>query len=144
MADPTAIARDFVESWNRRDWPHIRELMHKDYSYTGGDGKVQPGIDAGMAIAQMFASAFPDGRMDLKNVYACGANMSIFEFTGRGTHKGELMGMAPTGRQVNIPVCNVIEVRDGKIVAEREYFDMMTMLQQLGLAPTAAGASAKA
>ena len=46
------------------------------------------------------------------------------------------MGVAPTGRKVTVPICDVIDVRDGKVFAEREYFDM----QQLGVAPAAASA----
>ena len=49
-----------------------------------------------------------------------------------------LMGLAPTGRKVAIPVCNVIEVRDGKVYAEREYFDSANLMAQLGVG---AGAS---
>ncbi len=41
-----------------------------------------------------------------------------------------------TGRKVTVPICDVIEVRDGKVYAEREYFDM----QQLGVAPAAVSA----
>ena len=92
-----------------------------------------------LAIGQMFATAFPDGRGDVQSIHAAG-NVAIVEFIGRGTHKGDLMGIAPTGRQVSIPVCAVYELRDGKIYAEREYMDMLTMMQQLGVAPAPATA----
>ena len=137
MSDAASIARESTEAWNRRDWARYRDLLHAGYSYTGGDGQQQKGPEAGMAIAQMFANAFPDGRIDVQSIHAAG-NVAIVEFTGRGTHKGDLMGIAPTGRQISIPVCNVVEVRDGKIYAEREYFDMMHMMQQLGVAPAPA------
>lgn len=51
----------------------------------------------------------------------------------RGVHHGELMGMAPTGKSVDLFVCNVCEVRDGKVYREREYFDAMAMMTQLGV-----------
>jgi len=142
LADPTSIARDYIDSWNRRDWSRIRELMHRNYTYMGGDGQVQQGIDAGLAVSQMFANAFPDGRSETKRVFACGENTAVVEFIGSGSHKGELMGIAPTGRRVSIPICTVFECLDGKIVAEHEYMDMMTMMQQLGVAPAATTASA--
>jgi hypothetical protein len=59
----------------------------------------------------------------------------VVEFIGRGTHKGDLMGIAPTGRSMNIPVCDVMELRDGKIYREREYMDMATLMVQLGVMP---------
>jgi steroid delta-isomerase-like uncharacterized protein len=139
MSDPAAIAREYLEAAPRRDFDKCRQLFHPQYSYTGGDGQRQNGPDAGMAVAQMFASAFPDGREEIKRIHTAG-DVAIVEFTGSGTHQGELMGIAPTGRQVTMPVCNVIEVRDGKIYAEREYFDVAHMMQQLGVMPAPATA----
>jgi steroid delta-isomerase-like uncharacterized protein len=140
MSDPSAIAREYFDAWNRRDWAKFRSLMHPDYSYTGGDGQQQKGSEAGLAIAQMFANGFPDGKIDVQRVHAAGENAAIVEFIGRGTHKGDLMGIAPTGRQMTIPVCNVLEMRNGKIYSEHEYMDMMHMMQQLGVAPVPATA----
>ncbi|NIM48393.1 MAG: DUF4440 domain-containing protein [Gemmatimonadales bacterium] len=134
MSDPAAIAREYFEAWNRRDWAKIRSLMHPDYSYMGGDGERQTGQEAGIAVAQMFASALPDGKVDVQTIHVAG-DVAITEFIGSGTHNGDLMGIAPTGRHVSMPVCNVIEIRDGMIYAEREYMDMMHMMEQLGVAP---------
>src|SRR3990170_7767560 len=114
MSDPAAIAREYREAWNRRDFARYREMLHSEYSYTSGDGQRQNGPDAGMAVAQMFATAFPDGREEIKRIHTAG-DVAIVEFTGSGTHQGDLMGIAPTGRKVTMPVCMVIEVRDGKI-----------------------------
>jgi predicted ester cyclase len=52
------------------------------------------------------------------------------------------MELAPTGKTMALPVCNVIEVRDGKIYREREYMDMMTMMTQLGAIPAPVAAHA--
>ena len=139
MSDAACIAREYNDAWNRRDWARYRELLHPEYTYTGGDGQAQKGQDVGLAVGQMFATAFPDGKIELKSVHATG-DVAIVEFIGRGTHKGDLMGIAPTGRQVTVPVCDILEIRDGKIIAEREYMDMMHMMQQLGVAPAPATA----
>jgi predicted ester cyclase len=61
----------------------------------------------------------------------------VIEFTASGTQTGELSGIPPTGRSVSADVCNVVEVRDGKIYREREYYDVMGLMQQLGVAPAA-------
>ena len=140
MPDAASIAREFLESWNRRDFARMRALLHPDYSYTGGDGQRQNGADAGMAVAEMFASALPDGKLEIQRIHSVGSDVAIIEFIGRGTQKGELMGVAPTGRQLTIPVCNIIEMRDGKIYAEREYMDALNIMQQLGVAPVPATA----
>jgi steroid delta-isomerase-like uncharacterized protein len=139
MSDAASIAREYSDAWNRRDWARYREIMHPEYTYTGGDGQAQKGQDVGLAVGQMFATAFPDGRIDVQSIHAAG-NVAIVEAIGRGTHKGDLMGIAPTGRQISMPVCDILEIRDGKICAEREYMDMMHLMQQLGVAPAPATA----
>ena len=139
MSDAASIASEYNDAWNRRDWARWRELLHPEYTYTGGDGQVQKGPEAGLAMGQMFANAFPDGKGDIQKITATG-DIAIVEFIGRGTHTGDLMGIAPTGRQVTVPVCDILEIRDGKIYAELEYMDMLHMMQQLGVAPVPATA----
>lgn len=134
MSDAAVIAREYLEGWNRRDWARWRELLHPQYTYIGGDGQLQKGPEFGLALGQMFANAFPDGKIEIQRIHTVG-DVAITEFIARGTHRGDLMGIAPTGRPMTLPVCNVIEVRDGKIYAEREYMDMLHMMQQLGVAP---------
>lgn len=130
----SGIARTSLVAWNKRDFAKMRELMHADYSYTGGDGEEQKGADAGMAVAQMFATGFPDGRIDIKSIKEAG-DTAMVEFVGRGTHKGDLMGIAPTGKTIALLICVVMEIRDGKIHREREYMDMMTLMTQIGVMP---------
>jgi len=139
MGSPADIAREYLEAWNRRDWKTFREVLDDQYTYTGGDGQLQRGPEAGMAVGQMFANAFPDGRIDLRQIYTAG-DTAIVEFTGSGTHTGDLMGIAPTRRQMSMNVCTVLTVRGGKIVSEREYMDMAHMMRQLGVTQAAATA----
>jgi steroid delta-isomerase-like uncharacterized protein len=131
---PSQIHRALLDAWNRRDFDRFGSLLHPDYTYTGGDGKeLTGGPDTGVQIARMYAGAFPDGRAEITRVHVQG-DTSIAEFVARGTHNGELLGIAPTGRGIEINICSVIEVKDGKAYREREYFDMQTMLVQLGVA----------
>jgi steroid delta-isomerase-like uncharacterized protein len=126
------VVKESLDAWNSRNFDRMRDLMHPGYTYTGGDGREQKGPEAGLAVARMFANAFPDGRIDVVNIKESGDTVLV-EFVGRGTHEGDLMGIAATGRSVSIPVCEVLEVRDGKIYREREYIDVAHMLTQLGV-----------
>lgn len=134
MARPS-VHREMLKCWNQRDYRGMRKLMHPDYRYTGSDGKeVEGGQQAGIDIAKMFATAFPDGVATITNNFKSG-HFEVCEFVARGTHGGELMGIAPTHKPVEIRVCNIIELRDGKIYREREYMDMLSTLAQLGVKP---------
>ena len=133
------IAREYVECVNRRDFDRIRQLFDSGYSYTGGDGKRQDGPQAGIDFVQMYLSAFPDAKSEIRQVHTAG-DTAVVEFIARGTHQAELMGIPATGRRIEMPICTIIQVRDGKIYAEHEYFDMLHMMQQLGVAPVPATA----
>jgi steroid delta-isomerase-like uncharacterized protein len=141
MSDPANIAREYLESFNRRDWDKMRSLFASGYSYTGGDGEKQQGPEAGVAIAQMWAGAMSDAKIDIKSTHVAG-NTAIVEFQGSGTHDGELMGIPATGRKVTMPVCMVVDIKDGKVQAEREYMDMAHLMQQLGVMEMPAAATA--
>jgi steroid delta-isomerase-like uncharacterized protein len=137
MANPSDMQREMLEAWNSRDFDKMRSMAPPQYTYMGADGKEYVGPDAGIEIARMYAAAFPDGRIEVRRIHTAG-DVSIAECVARGTHKGELMGVAPTGKPVEILLCNVMEVRGGKIYREREYMDMLALLSQIG-AVTAPG-----
>jgi hypothetical protein len=62
----------------------IRQLLHPKYSYTGGDGKRQEDIEAGINLATIYMSAFPDRRIEVKNTLTT-SDTVVTEFIARGT-----------------------------------------------------------
>ncbi len=132
MKDSKTIMQQYVDAMSAHNINRVRELLHSKYSYTSSDGKKQEGIQAGIDIATMYMNAFPDLELDVKNIYTVG-NVVVAEFICQGTQKGKIMDIAPTGRKIELPVCDIVEVRDGKIYAEREYFDAAAMMHQLGV-----------
>jgi len=101
-------------------------------------GRTLPGSDGYKQLVLFFAEAFPDSSVELTNAFATEDQLAI-EFTGRGTNTGPLhlpTGDVPaTGRYSELRFCEVIQYRNGKIVSLHVYYDTMTMLQNLGLAP---------
>lgn len=133
MTDAASLHRQMLDVITARDLDGLRALYHPDYSYEGSDGVEHKGADAGIEMASTYLEAFSDLSLEVRHELQCGEHVSVIEFTGRGTHDGDLEGIAPTGRTVEIPVCNVVEVADGKILREREYFDTAVLLRQLGV-----------
>lgn len=132
MNDSLNIVKQYVQAYSDHDIQKIRQLLHSNYSSASNSGQRHEGIEAGINTASMYLSAFPDMKLDIKNIYSVG-DVIVAEFISRGTQKGQYLGIAPTGRQVSIPICDVIECRDGKIYSERDYFDSSLILQQLGV-----------
>jgi len=139
MTDASAIVRRLNDAINAHDASRAEALLDPAFTYTGADGQVSArGPKAMAAFLETFFAAFPDLHDDVRQLHAAGDHVVIVEVITEGTHKGELMGLPPTGRRIALPNCQVWEVRDGKIFLGREYFDSAVMMQQLGVAAGAA------
>jgi predicted ester cyclase len=82
----------------------------------------------------MFHTAFPDLQIAIDDMVA-EADKVVTRFTGSGTHQGELMGIAPTGKHAVAGAISIIRVADGKVTEEWDQLDMLSLLQQLGAIP---------
>jgi len=131
MATVETIHEQMLGAINRGDLDGFRALLHPEYSYVGGDGSRQEGPEAGLAVAKLYLSAFPDMKAEVVSRFSEGDRV-VAEFRVTGTHQGELAGIAPTGKTMDLTVCNIIIVKDGLCFQEREYFDALTMMVQLG------------
>lgn len=120
----------------------IDELVAPDYI---GHDPSQPEPMRGTAGAkefiQQYLSAFPDGRVTIDLQIAEGDYVTS-RWTGRGTHKGELMGIAPTNKQVTVTGITISRVANGKIAEEWSNWDTLGLLQQVGVVPALTGAQA--
>jgi steroid delta-isomerase-like uncharacterized protein len=134
LTDALTVQRAMLAAAVRGDMQALRETLHPDYAYTASDGVEQPGADAGVAVAELYTTAFPDLRFEIRASHAPSDDVAILEVIAHGTHTGPLGDVPPTGRSGAVVACNVVEVRDGRIVREREYFDRLAIMDQLGLA----------
>jgi SnoaL-like polyketide cyclase len=88
-----------------------------------------------------FRSAFPDWREEIVDVVAEGAKV-VGRFKCSGTHRGEMMGIPPTGRRQEVDEVYFLRVEDGKFVEFWGLEDNFTRMRQLGLLPPRPGALA--
>jgi predicted ester cyclase len=80
-------------------------------------------------------ATFPDRRFAVEDMIAEGDKVSA-RFTMRGTHNGELRGIAPSGREVTMSGIDIIRLKKGKMVEDRVEVDQLGMMQQLGVIPS--------
>jgi steroid delta-isomerase-like uncharacterized protein len=93
--------------------------------------------------AAMYLRAFPDIRFEIRRV-ACDSDVVCEEWRATGTHTGDLMGLAATGRRVKSIGCNVMLLgASGSIEAETTYWDAAGLYRQLGALPELAQAAAR-
>jgi steroid delta-isomerase-like uncharacterized protein len=99
-------------------------------------GRKVEGADAAITLWQGWAQAFPDSKATFHGALPSG-NSVVLELTWKGTHKGPLQtpkGSIPaTGKSIEIRACIVGELAGDKVKLQRQYFDMATLFQQLGV-----------
>jgi steroid delta-isomerase-like uncharacterized protein len=127
-----AIVRRLVEEWQdgrRRDV--AEELIADDFI----DHSAGPDEDAtkegGIQWFDYIWQALPDFSVQIKDQVADGDKVATLK-TFSGTHKGELMGIAPTGRRVAFNIFDLLRIRDGKVVEHWGVYDIAGLMQQLG------------
>lgn len=77
-------------------------------------------------------ATFPDLSVVMQRIVAVEENYAVSEHVLSGTHTGNLFGVPGTGKHVSVDTCVVWELVDGRIRGERVYFDVATMLRQVG------------
>jgi predicted ester cyclase len=82
----------------------------------------------------MYRIAFPDLELTIEDQVAEGDEV-VTRFTARGTHRGELMGIPPTGRKVVVTGISIDRLVNGKTVESWTNYDVLSMMQQLGIIP---------
>jgi steroid delta-isomerase-like uncharacterized protein len=102
------------------------------------DNDPAPGQGAGAQGYKDFfgemRTAFPDLHIEVEQLVADDSNVS-FAYTLTGTHQGELMGHAATGRTVSVRGMQIGRFEDGLLVERWGSSDQLGMMQQLGLLP---------
>jgi steroid delta-isomerase-like uncharacterized protein len=124
-----------VPLWNRHDVAAI--LEHYDEAITWRNvamGETYTGKgQVGAFLADLFA-AVPDLTMTITRRVPHGRFVAE-EYTLRGTHRGNLLGIPATGRRVEVHAVSFVELRDARLLEDHFYFDVSTVLQQVGLFP---------
>jgi predicted ester cyclase len=86
------------------------------------------GPDGLKGFAGVWRDSFPDWHSTFEELVAEGDRVAE-RWIGRGTHRGELQGIAPTGKRVEVPGSVFYRIVEGKIVEFWAQFDMMGLMQ---------------
>jgi steroid delta-isomerase-like uncharacterized protein len=132
-----AAVRRFFQNLDRQDWEAAMDVFADDYRLHMS-GNPQPMTAQEFAgFGQMFFAAMPDLTHTVDALVAEGDEVAC-RLIVAGTHEGELMGVPPTGRAVQVDSFNFYRFRDGKIVEQWVNFDAMSLMQQIGAVPVPA------
>jgi steroid delta-isomerase-like uncharacterized protein len=136
--DLKAIARREVEMFSTGDYSIADEIYSEDY-VAHDPTKPEPirGIEGAKEEAAGYRAAFSDLTLTIENQVAEGEYV-VTRWTARGTHDGELEGIAPTGTSATVTGISITRVVDGKIVEDHTEWDALGLMTQLGAIPAPA------
>jgi steroid delta-isomerase-like uncharacterized protein len=140
-ADTKAIARRFLEeAFNSGNLDVVDELVAPEFvNHDAALPEPGVGIEAAKASITGYREAFPDLRLTIEQQLAEGEYVTT-RWSARGTHQGNLMGMAPTGKQATVTGITIDRMVDGRFVESWTNWDTLGLMQQLGVIPALATA----
>lgn len=127
MSERTALVRRFIETWKTRDLERILTFFSDDCIYHNIPVEPVKGTAAIRAVLQSFAGMSTAIEWELHQIAETESGVVLTE----RTDKFEI-----GGRWIALPVMGAFEIRDGKICAWRDYFDMAQFTKQLPGAPS--------
>lgn len=135
-ANKALVRRFYDEMLTRHRLDAAAELFTEDYvdhdpGNIAGEPAGAPGARQEVAV---FTTAFPDFSVTVEDLLAEGDRVCA-RVIARGTHRGDLMGIPPTGKPVTITGTQVWRIKDGKLAEGWLEIDRLGMLQQLGVVP---------
>jgi steroid delta-isomerase-like uncharacterized protein len=134
------VRRLFAELWNNGNLSVADEVFAPTYTHhdasTPDFGK---GPDSEKRRASLYRNAFPDIHLTIEDVIAEGETV-MTRWSCRGTHKGDLNGIAATGKHITISGVTIARVSNGKIVEGYVNWDALGLMHQLGVVPELAKA----
>jgi steroid delta-isomerase-like uncharacterized protein len=122
----------------REDRAGLEQILSADFRIHAPEE--HRGVDGLLEMVGAFRSALPDLAVTVDHQFADGEYVAS-RFTLRGRHEGELFGVPPTGREVEVAAITLSRVRDGRLAEEWELVDLAGLLRQIGALPEPAEAA---
>ncbi len=131
----TVVRRLFDELWNKGNLLVADELIAPIYvHHDDSTPDLGKGPESEKKRVNLYRTAFHDFRLSIEDLLADGETV-VARWSCRGVHKGELNGIAPTGKQFAITGVTICRLANGKIVEGFVNWDALGLMRQLGAVP---------
>ena len=136
MTQPMAQLLDkLINTWNSHDFDATARFYAEDYAGIDvGQREPHRGPDGIREFLKRYHNAFPDYRFTTDEVIVEGSR-AVLLWTARGTHRGSVMNIPPTGRPINVRGVSVLTIEDDKVKNAIYIWDVAGLLRNIGLLP---------
>jgi steroid delta-isomerase-like uncharacterized protein len=124
------IARRLYGAWSSADFATVDQLLAEDLVEHEELPGLEPTKAGVMQFLKMTSDAFAGFTIRADQVIAEGDKVYTLA-TATGTHRAEFMGVPATGRQVTVPMADLMRVQDGKVAEHWGVMDSGALMQQL-------------
>ena len=128
LEENKAIVRRFIEAYNKRNLDLFDDLLAPDYF----DHTSQVGPEGLKQLMNMAFKAFPDFHETIEDIIAEGDKVWA-RITFTGTHSGEWLGIAPTGKKITSMMVDIFRIVNGKLVEYWDVGDRLDFFKKLGV-----------
>jgi len=141
--DTSAQNKDIVrrltqEVWNQGNVAALEDIAAPDFvDHDTANPEPVRGVEGYKQWVRMTRAAFPDLQITHEDIFAGEGDRVVTRWTARGTHKGEFMGIAPTGKLATVTGTTIFRISGGKLQEERVQWDTLGLLRSLGVMPPA-------
>jgi steroid delta-isomerase-like uncharacterized protein len=125
------VRRFFEEVYNQGNLAALHEIVAPDFTIDSTHAPDLSGPARAAHAVEAMRRAFPDLRFTVEELIGEGETVAV-RLTWRGTHRGTFLGVAPTGRVVEVEGIEVVRLRDAQIVGGWHLFDALGALRQMG------------
>ncbi|MFF1903032.1 ester cyclase [Kitasatospora sp. NPDC058218] len=133
-AAKAVVRRNTEEIQGGGNWALLDELWADDFvDHTPQPGRT-PDRAGALELYRVLRAAFPDFRPEIHWQAADGNLVTTFK-TYHGTHEGEFLGVAPTGRKIHFETVDAMRVVDGRITEHWGVANLFSLMEQLGAGP---------
>ena len=130
------MIRFFNEALNQGNVALIDEVFSPTFVNHNPAFGTTPDREGAKEYLKQLLTAFPDLRGRIDHIIA-EDDMVVIHASAQGTHQGHLMGVAPTGKRIEIGSVTIHRMVDGKVVERWYVLDRLKLMEQLGLAESA-------
>jgi steroid delta-isomerase-like uncharacterized protein len=131
MEKNKALVRRLYDLLNKKELDAAYEYFSSGFIFHSPAGELS--LTEMKQVDTHFYGAFPDMSVTIEDMIAEEDKVSV-RVTYRGTHRGEFVGIAPTGKKIDITNANTLKIAGGKFVEGWNVMDIRLM-QQLGAMP---------
>lgn len=139
VQDNIRLIRSHYEAVNHGDIDAGAMLVDRNFEWTNVPLNLKKRGQSGYReFLDLWLKALPDANVDIKSIQA-NDDWVVVEFTGKGTNSGPFNGpegpIMPTNKHIEVQFCELFQVKNGKIIRGKLYFDAASLMRQLGVAP---------